>query len=217
MVVLNEIINMTQFILKGCTITFELFAITIIISIPLGVIVALGKISQNKVLNSVLGLYTWVLRGTPLLLQVFFAYFGLPVIGIKLEPLQAASIAFILNYTAYLAEIFRAGIQSVDKGQYEAAKALGMNYRIMMFKIIIPQAIVRVLPATCNETISLIKDTALVSVIGLGEISRAAKEIVTREFNITPFIIAAVIYLIITWVLVYAFRLLEKKYMIRAN
>jgi polar amino acid transport system permease protein len=216
-VALTEIMNMTKFILEGSTITLELFAITIIISIPLGILVALGKLSQNKILNRILGLYTWVLRGTPLLLQVFFAYFGLPVFGIRLEPLQAASIAFILNYTAYLAEIFRAGIQSVDKGQYEAAKALGMNYRVMMFKIVIPQAIVRVLPPTCNEAISLIKDTALVSVIGLGEISRAAKEIVTREFNITPFIIAAVIYLLITWVLVYIFRLLEKKYTIRAN
>jgi polar amino acid transport system permease protein len=145
---------------------------------------------------------------------LFFAYFGLPVIGIRLSPLSAAGLAFTINYAAYLAEIFRGGIESIDKGQYEAAKVLGMNYYQTMTKIIIPQTARNVLPPVCNESINLIKDSALVATIGVGDLLRAAKEVVTRDFTITPFIIAAVIYLIITSVLVIAFRHLEKKYSI---
>lgn len=207
-----DLINNTGFILKGSTITLELFAMVAICSIPLGILVAMGKISNFKPLKSVLSVYTWAFRGTPLLLQLFFTYFGLPVIGIRLEPLTAASIAFTINYSAYLAETFRAGIESIDKGQFEAAKALGMNYRQTMIHIILPQAARNVLPPICSEAINLIKDTALVAAIGLADILRAAKEIVTRDFTITPFIIAAAIYLFITSLLVLMFRKLERKY-----
>ena len=206
--------DITGFILKGSLITGELFFITAIFSILLGCIVAIGKISKVRPLKTLLGLYTWAFRGTPLLLQLFFAYFGLPVIGIRLSPLAAASLAFTINYAAYLAEIFRAGIESIDRGQFEASKVLGMSYSQTMIKIIIPQAARNVLPAVCNESINLIKDSALVATIGVGDLLRAAKEVVTRDFTITPFIIAAVIYLIITSVLVIAFRHLEKKYSI---
>ncbi|WP_420536051.1 amino acid ABC transporter permease [Clostridium luticellarii] len=206
--------DVTMFILKGSLITAELFFITAVFSVPLGCMVAIGKISKIKPLRALLGLYTWAFRGTPLLLQLFFAYFGLPVIGIRLSPLSAAGLAFTINYAAYLAEIFRGGIESIDKGQYEAAKVLGMNYYQTMTKIIIPQTARNVLPPVCNESINLIKDSALVATIGVGDLLRAAKEVVTRDFTITPFIIAAVIYLIITSVLVIAFRHLEKKYSI---
>lgn len=212
---LTSVLETTKYIALGGKITFELFAITIVLSIPLGIVVSLGKLSKSKILRRLLGIYTWVFRGTPLLLQVFFVYFGLPVFGVRLQPLSSAALAFTLNYTAYLAEIFRAGIQSIDKGQYEAAKVLGMNYRQTMIRIIIPQAIPRVLPPISNETINLIKDTALVSVIGLGEISRAAKEIVTREFTVTPFIIACIIYLGITSIFIMIFRKLENRYAAR--
>jgi polar amino acid transport system permease protein len=206
--------DITGFILKGSLITGELFLITAVFSIPLGCIVAIGKISKIKPLKTILSLYTWAFRGTPLLLQLFFAYFGLPVIGIRLSPLAAAGLAFTINYAAYLAEIFRAGIESIDKGQYEASRVLGMSYYQTMTKIIIPQATRNVLPPVCNESINLIKDSALVATIGVGDLLRAAKEVVTRDFTITPFIIAAVIYLVITSVLVIAFRHLEKKYSI---
>lgn len=206
--------DITGFILKGSLITAELFFITAIFSVPLGCIVAVGKTSKIKPLRALLSLYTWIFRGTPLLLQLFFAYFGLPVIGIRLSPLAAASIAFTINYAAYLAEIFRAGIESINKGQYEASKVLGMNYYQTMTKIIIPQTARNVLPPVCNESINLIKDSALVATIGVGDLLRAAKEVVTRDFTITPFIIAAVIYLVITSILVIAFRHLEKKYSI---
>lgn len=207
-----NLMDITGFILKGSIITIKLFIIVAICSVPLGILVAMGKISNIKPLRSVLSLYTWVFRGTPLLLQLFFTYFGLPVIGIRLEPLTAASIAFTINYGAYLAEIFRAGIESIDKGQFEAAKALGMNYRQTMIQIILPQAARNVLPPICSEAINLIKDTALVASIGVGDLLRAAKEVVTRDFTITPFIIAAALYLVISSLLVLMFRKLEKKF-----
>jgi polar amino acid transport system permease protein len=210
----DYITNVTGFILKGSIVTLQLYAVTILFSIPLGVICALGKISRFKWLNRFLEIYTWVFRGTPLLLQLFFAYYGLPVFGVKFGRFQAAAITFIFNYGAYFTEIFRGGIESIDKGQYEAAKALGMNYRQTMSRIILPQAVKRVLPPTSNEAITLIKDTALVAAIGMGDILRAAKEVLTRDFQITSFIIAGIIYLLLTSVVVMVFKKLEKKYAI---
>ncbi|MBM7871921.1 polar amino acid transport system permease protein [Clostridium pascui] len=200
------------FILKGSIVTVKLFSIIFLFSIPVAVILSLMKVSNNKILKGIIGVYTWVFRGTPLLLQLFFVYFGLPVTGIKLSRFAAASIAFILNYAAYFTEIFRAGIESIDKGQYEAAKALGMSYSQIMRRVIIPQAVRRVIPATCNEGISLVKDTALVATIGMEEILRAAKQILSRDFTITPFFIAAFIYLILTSIVVLFFKNVEKKY-----
>jgi polar amino acid transport system permease protein len=204
---------MTLYILKGSGVTLGLYAVTAIFSMPLGFMFALGKISKNKILNSAVGIYTWIFRGTPLLLQLFFTYYGLPVFGVRWSgPFVPAALTFIVNYAAYLTEIFRAGIQSIDKGQYEAAKVLGMSYSQTMRKIIIPQTIKRILPPLGNEAINLVKDTALVSVIALAEILRNAKEIVTREFIITPFFIAAAVYLIFTSVIVLTFNHMEEKY-----
>ncbi|TCO74601.1 amino acid ABC transporter permease [Marinisporobacter balticus] len=209
---MSYITNITGFILQGSIITLKLYAVTIIFSIPLGVVCALGKISKSKGIKVLLELYTWIFRGTPLLLQLFFTYYGLPIFGIKLTQFQAASLTFIFNYGAYFTEIFRGGIESIDKGQYEAAKALGLNYRQTMMKIILPQALKRVLPPTSNEAITLIKDTALVAAIGMGDILRAAKEVLTRDFKITSFVVAGVIYLLLTSVVVIFFKKLEKKY-----
>jgi len=206
------LIEVTGFILKGSILTLKLFTIVAVCSIPLGMLIAVGKNSKLKPLKVVLSLYTWIFRGTPLLLQLFFVYFGLPVIGIRLSPLTAASLAFTINYAAYLGETFRAGIESIDRGQFEAAKALGMNSYQTMIRIILPQAAKNVIPPVCNEAINLIKDTALVAAIGIGDLLRAAKEVVTRDFTITPFIIAAAIYLLITSLLVLMFRKVEKKY-----
>ncbi|WP_105616563.1 amino acid ABC transporter permease [Vallitalea okinawensis] len=213
---MDNILNNTLYILEGSSITIKLYIVTFIFSIPLGVLCALMKISKSKMLNGLLEVYTWVFRGTPLLLQLFFIYFGLPVLGVNLTRFQAAAITFVLNYGAYFTEIFRGGIQSIDKGQYEAAKALGMNYYQTMKRIILPQAAKRVLPATSNEAITLIKDTALVAAIGLGDILRASKELVTRDFSVVPFIIAAAIYLALTWIIVMVFKKLEKKLAIYA-
>ena len=212
MLYLANYIDITSYILKGGILTLEVYVATIIFSIPLGILGALIKVSSLKLLGKVVDIYTWLFRGTPLLLQLFFTYFGLPIIGIKLSPFAAAALTFSLNYGAYFTEIFRSGIQSIDKGQYEAAKVLGMSYRQTMTKIILPQAFKRIIPPMCNEGITLIKDTALLAAIGLQDILRAAREIVTRDFTITPFIIAAIIYLIFTSVVVMAFKKLEKKY-----
>lgn len=211
---MSYILNITRFILEGSIITFKLYCFTAIFSVLLGIIGALGKISPYKPLKRILEIYTWVFRGTPLLLQLFFAYFGLPVIGITLSPFSAAVLTFIVNYGAYFTEIFRAGIQSIDKGQYEAAQVLGMNYRQTMFRIIIPQTIRRVLPPTSNEAINLIKDSALVAAIGMNDLLRAAKQVVTRDFTIVPFIIAAILYLVVSSVIVTVFRKLEERYSI---
>lgn len=200
--------KMIIYILKGSIVTLKLYALTIVLSIPLGTIIALAK--TFKPFEKILGIYTWIFRGTPLLLQLFFLYYGLPVLGIKLTEFSAALITFILNYSAYFAEIIRGGVMSIDQGQYEGAKVLGMNYMQTMRRIILPQAFLRIIPSICNEAINLVKDTALVTVIGMGEILRNSKEIVTREFTIVPFFIAAIIYLGISSLIVIFFRRLEK-------
>lgn len=202
------------FILDGMKLTINLYIITMVFSLPLGILFSLGRISKSALLNNSIQIYTWIFRGTPLLLQLFFVYYGLPVIGITLTPFTAASITFIINYAAYFCEIFRGSILGIDKGQYEAAKVLGMSYPQTMRRIIIPQALVTALPPLSNEAISLIKDTSLVSAIGMAEILRNSKEIVTRDFSITPFIICAVMYLLLSTVVVLFFKKMEKKVMI---
>ncbi|GAA0177365.1 amino acid ABC transporter permease [Clostridium sediminicola] len=209
---MSYLTSITLFILKGSILTLQIYAVTMIFSIPLGLVCAMGKISKIKFLRFLLGIYTTIVRGTPLLLQLYFTYFGLSVVGINLSPFIAAAITFIINYAAYYTEIFRGGLQSIDKGQFEAAKTLGMDYKQTMKRIIIPQTFARVLPPISNEAINLVKDTALVTVIGMPEILKAAKEILNRDFVITPFVIAAAIYLCLTFVIVYIFRKLEEKY-----
>lgn len=209
---MENILEMSKFILEGSKNTLLLYAITMIFSIPIGVVAALGKLSRFKILQGLIGLYTWLLRGTPLMLQLFFTYYGLGVWGLKLSAFQAASLTFILNYGAYFTEIFRGGIQSIDQGQYEASYCLGMSYSQTMKYIVIPQAIKRVLPPLSNEAITLVKDTALVAAIAMADVTRNAKQIVAREFTITPFILAALFYLLFTTLVVMIFRKLEDRY-----
>ena len=209
---MHELLQTLTFLSKGCIITGELWIITIVLSVPLGFCFALMKVSRFRWLRNLIAVYTWVFRGTPLLLQLFFTYYGLAIWGISLSPLTAAVITYAVNYGAYLTEIYRAGIESIDKGQYEAAHALHMTYPQTMRKIIIPQVIRRTLPPTCNEAITLVKDTALVAVIGMGDLLRSAKEIFTRDFSVVPFLLAACIYLLLSSVLVTVFRRLEDRY-----
>jgi len=199
---------------EGTIATLQVFIITIVLSIPLGLILALGRISKFKILRDVIGVYIWLLRGTPLMLQLFFVYYGLPNFGIVFDSMTAAWIAFVLNYAAYFAEIFRGGIQSIDRGQYEGAKVLGFTYWQTMRRIILPQVVKRVLSPVSNEAITLVKDTALVNVIGVGELLRAAKIAVSRDAVTSPFIVAAVFYLVMTFVLTKLFNYLERRYAI---
>ena len=211
---MGYLIDSTWYILQGCTTTLKLFSLTLLFSMPLGFLCAMGKTSHLKPVRLLMGFYTSVVRGTPLLLQIFFVYYGLPIFipGLRLERFSAAVLTFILNYGAYFTEIFRGGIQSIDRGQYEAARVLGMNYKQTMGRIILPQTVKRVLPPVANEAITLVKDTALVVVLGIGEVLRNSKEIVARDFTISPFVIAAAIYLILNYTVVLIFRKLEKRY-----
>ncbi|MBR0596780.1 amino acid ABC transporter permease [Sinanaerobacter chloroacetimidivorans] len=209
---MDNLLNMGFYILQGAIISIKIYVVTILLSIPLGMLCSMGKLSRFKFLQWILEAYTWIFRGTPLLLQLFFVYYGLPYLGIELSKEMAAYVTFVINYGAYFTEIFRAGIQSIDKGQYEAAKALGMNYRQTMKSIIIPQAIKVVLPPTGNEAVTLIKDTALCSVIALADILRNAKAMVSKYATIEGFIIAAILYLVMTFVIIRVFRYIEKRF-----
>ena len=200
---------------QGALVTLKLFVITLVLAVPLGLVLALARLSRLKPLSAGVNGYIWLMRGTPLMLQMLFIYFALPfvpVIGVRLPDFPAAVAAFALNYAAYFAEIFRAGIQSVDKGQYEAAKSLGMSYGQTMRRIVLPQMVRHILPPMSNETITLVKDTALIYVLALNDLLRAARNIVQREFTVTPFIVAAAFYLIMTLVLTWVFQRMERHY-----
>ncbi len=209
---MNDLLNISLYILQGAVISLKIYAVTFVFSIPLGMLCAIGKLTKFAPLKWILEIYTWLFRGTPLLLQLMFAYFGLKILGLELSKEMAAYLTFILNYGAYFTEIFRAGIQSIDKGQYEAAKALGMNYRMTMKRIIIPQAVKVILPPTGNEAVTLIKDTALVSVLALADILRNARSVVSRTVSVEGYIVAAVLYLIMTFVIINIFKYIERRF-----
>lgn len=211
---MEYLIESTQYILTGCTVTLKLFFITLLVSMPLGFLCAMGKTSSIWALRSLMEFYTSVVRGTPLLLQIFFVYYGLPILfpELRMQRFNAAALTFVINYGAYFTEIFRGGIQSIDRGQYEASQVLGMSYLQTMRRIVLPQTLKRVLPPVSNEAITLVKDTALVVVLGIGDILRNSKEIVARDFTISPFVIAAVIYLLMNYLVVLFFKRLEKRY-----
>lgn len=177
-------------------------ALTLVISLPLGLPVALGANHRWKSLRFVCKTYVYIFRGTPLLLQLFFFYFFLPIFtGIAFDVFSTATIAFSLNYAAYLAEIYRGGINSVDKGQYEAAHSLGLSKKQTMFDIVLPQAMKAILPALVNEGITLLKDTALVQTIGMMELMKVTYSIVNRTSSAFVFLEAGVIYLFLNFLL----------------
>jgi len=202
-------------LLQGSAVTLQVFLITLVLAVPLGLGLAMVRISRFKLLSGLVNGYIWLMRGTPLMLQMLFIYFALPfipVIGVRLPDFPSAILAFVLNYSAYFAEIFRAGIQSIDRGQYEGAKVLGMSYPQTMRRIVLPQVLKRILPPMSNETITLVKDTSLIYVLAMNDLLRAARGIVQRDFTTSPFVVAAAFYLIMTLVLTYGFQRLEKKY-----
>lgn len=188
----------------------KIFFVVIVLSLPLGMVLALGRVSTFTIIKKFIATYVWVLRGSPLMLQMLFVYFALPSIGIYFEDFTAAIIAFVLNYAAYFCEIFRSGIQAVPKGQYEAAHALGMNYWQTLRRIIMPQVFRIVLPPISNETITLIKDTSLVYVLAMNDLMRTTRNLVQRDFSIVPFLVAAVFYLLATLIFTLGFERLER-------
>ena len=199
-------------LIRGLGQTLLLFALTLVFSLPLGLVFTLGSISKVLPLRWLSRIYIWVFRGTPLMLQLFFIYYGLPFLGIAFDRMTSAVVTFVLNYAAYFAEIYRAGIQSIDRGQHEAAKTLGFTRWQTMRLIILPQTVSRVIPPVCNETITLVKDTALVTAIGVGELLKAAEGAVNRDMDITAYILVALIYLALTFVLTVVYERLEKRF-----
>ncbi len=212
---MNYLADILPPLLQGSGVTLQVFLITFVLAVPLGLALALIRISRFAVLSTLVNGYIWLMRGTPLMLQMLFIYFALPfipVIGVRLPDFPSAIVAFVLNYSAYFAEIFRAGIQSIDRGQYEGAKVLGLSYPQTMRRIVLPQVLKRILPPMSNETITLVKDTSLIYVLAMNDLLRAARGIVQRDFTTMPFVVAAAFYLFMTLVLTYGFQRLEKKY-----
>ncbi|WP_460287063.1 amino acid ABC transporter permease [Clostridium sp. CTA-7] len=199
-------------VLEGFKVTIEIFIMTLILSIPLGVIIALGRISRIKILKSITGAYVLILRGTPLLLQILFIFFGLPLLNISIPRFPAAILAIVLNYGAYFGEIFRAGILSIDKGQFEGAEVLGLSKKDTFFRIIMPQALKRIFPPVANEVVTLVKDTALVYVVGLDELLKVAKIASNRLSSIMPFVVVGIVYLIFNGFLTKALEAIERKF-----
>jgi polar amino acid transport system permease protein len=198
-------------LVKATGMTLLLVLITMAISPVGGLFIALGRISRMKVLSGFFWCYIWIFRGTPLLLQLFFIYYGLPSLGVTLDPFPAAVLGLGLNYSAYLAEIMRGAIESIEAGQMEAAKSLGMTYWQAMRRIIIPQTYKRLVPPVGNEFIALIKDTALVSTIAMVELMRAANQIYSATFNVFILFQAALVYLALTSIFTVSFRKLEDR------
>ncbi len=206
---LKDTITFIPALAKGTVMTLFLVVVTILISPVGGLLIALGRISSFKPLTMLCWFIIWIFRGTPLLLQLFFIYYALPTFGLTLRPMTAAILGLSLNYSAYLAEIIRGAIQSIDHGQTEAAKALGMTYAQSMRRIIIPQTYKRLMPPMGNEFIALIKDTALVSTIAMVELMRAADLLFNTYFNITVLVLAAIVYLALTSVFTLTFEKIE--------
>ena len=200
-------------LLQGAGLTILLTLVSIFFGLILGLLLALGRLSKNALFDRLSQFYIWLFRGTPLLLQIFFIYYALPTFTpITIDALPAAFIALSLNSGAYLAEIIRAAIQSIDKGQMEASKALGMSFTQAMRRIIIPQSYRRLIPPTGNEFIALLKDSSLVSIIAMTELMRTTSLLANSSGNAIYYIPCAILYLAMTTIFTFVFGKLEKKY-----
>ena len=210
----NKNVNIFSELFQGLLVTLKLFAVCWVISIPLGLILCFLRRVRLKLVKVVIDFYIWIMRGTPLLLQIFFLFYGLPLIFPSLQMndrFLVGVVAFILNYAAYFAEIFRGGIKNVDKGQFESIKVLKIPKIKAIFRIIIPQMLRVCLPSICNESVALVKDTALIFSVGVIELLTTAKNLVNTNADILPYIIAAAIYLLICSLINLIFKILENK------
>lgn len=208
----NTLKSIVPILLKASVMTLKLTFLSVVFGSLIGVIVAMIKISSNKVISSIGNFYTWIFRGTPLLLQLFVFYYGFPALGVTLSSMQAAIIGLSINSGAYMAEIIRSGILAIDKGQFEASKALGFSYFQTMKRIVLPQAFRIIIPPVGNEFISMIKDTSLVSSIAMEELLRSAGLLVSASGSpIGPYFVTACLYLLMTTVFTSIFSAIEKK------
>lgn len=209
----QKVITAMPALLQGAGLTILLTLVSIFFGLILGLLLALGRLSKNAFFDRLSQFYIWLFRGTPLLLQIFFIYYALPTFTpITIDALPAAFIALSLNSGAYLAEIIRAAIQSIDKGQMEASKALGMSFTQAMRRIVIPQSYRRLIPPTGNEFIALLKDSSLVSIIAMTELMRTTSLLANSSGNAIYYIPCAILYLAMTTIFTFVFSKLEKKY-----
>ncbi len=208
--------QMTCDLLGGLGVSVQIFAYTLLLALPFGFVVALGRMSRNVVVSGLFRILISVVRGTPLMLQIMFVYFapymlfGMPLA--KYPRLLATVLAFSLNYAAYFAEIYRGGILSIDRGQHEAAKALGMSTAQTFFRITLPQTIKRVIPAIGNEVITLVKDTSLAFTIAVTEMFTIAKQLSSSNTTMTPLIAAGVFYYVFNFIVAWTMERIEKHY-----
>lgn len=203
-------------LLEGFWVSVQIFALTLLFSMPLGMIVAFGRMSKNRLIRTIVKIYISIMRGTPLMLQILVVYFG-PYYAFRIQMgrgyrFPAVILAFAINYAAYFAEIYRAGIESIPVGQYEAAQIMGYNKLQTFFKIILPQVFKRVLPPVTNETITLVKDTSLAFTISVAEMFTTAKEIASAQTSMVPLLAAGIFYYIFNLVVATVMEGLEKKF-----
>ncbi|MCM0582829.1 amino acid ABC transporter permease [Weissella diestrammenae] len=209
---MNYIWSIMPSLITGLKMTVGVFALTLLGAIPLGVLVAMALRSEIFLLRWVMNAYIWIMRGTPLLLQIVFVYYGLSLAHIATLPrFEAAVMTFILNYAAYFAEIFRGGLQSIPQGQYEGAQVLGFKPWQTMKKIILPQVTKIVMPSVGNEVVNLVKDSSLVYVIGIGDLMRAGNIAAARDVTLIPYLLVGVLYLLLTIVATMIMRRIENK------
>ena len=198
--------------LEATLVSLKIFFLTLLFSLPLGLIVAKGKMSRHLVIRTVVNIYIMVMRGTPLILQLIFVYFApYYIFGASSGRFTAVIIAYVINYAAYFAEIYRGGIQSIDPGQYEASHVLGFSKPHTFFTIVLPQVVKRILPAMGNEVITLVKDTALAQTIGVAELFRVAQNAAAREFSTMPIFIAGVFYFVMNAIVSRSFEMIERR------
>ena len=209
---MSYILQVLPSLLDGAKVTLQVFCIVIVLSIPIGAILAFLMQIKFKPLQWLLTLYVWIMRGTPLLLQLIFFYYVLPSVGVVMDRMPAAILAFTLNYAAYFAEIFRGGIAAIPKGQYEAAKVLKLNQLQTIHYIILPQVFKIVLPSVFNEIINLVKDSSLVYVLGVGDLLLASKTAANRDATLAPMFVAGAIYLLMIGVVTLISKQTEKKF-----
>lgn len=219
---MDRYLKMLKSMLDGSVTSLEVFFLTLLFSIPLALPIAMGRMSKKKFLSGIVNVFLLIIRGTPLMLQLLVVYFGPGLfirwlvglgysVSFKWNRFAAAIIALSINYAAYFAEIYRGGIEAIPKGQYEASKVLGYTSGQTFFRIVLPQVIKRIIPAMGNEVITLVKDTALVSVIGVSELLMVAKERQGALFSFVPLFIAGVFYFIMNWIVSLIFQKIEKK------
>lgn len=209
---MSYILEILPSLLSGAATTLQVFALVLVFSIPLGIMLAFSMQIRLKPLQWLLHIYIWIMRGTPLLLQLIFIYYVLPSIGIRLDRISAAIIAFTLNYAAYFAEIFRGGISSIPTGQYEAAKVLKFTPVQTIRLIILPQVVKIVLPSVFNEVMTLVKDTSLVYALGISDLILASRTAANRDASLAPMFVAGLIYLLLIGLATLIAKQVEKKF-----